>query len=106
MEMWALYQALRYSLSYINWDIEIYTDSALIVNTFNQKWYENWERNGWKNSKKEPVANSDLWKEILGLYRVQRVQIIKVKGHGNNIFNNTADKLAQAAAEGARKTVV
>ena len=44
--------------------IEIVSDSTYVVNCFRDKWYVKWERNGWKNSKREPVANVDLWKPL------------------------------------------
>ena len=76
---------------------EICTDSAYIHNCFKQKWYESWEKNGWKNSKKEPVANRDLWEEILAAVReigMHRLTFTKVKGHNNDRFNEMADKIA------------
>ena len=76
---------------------EICTDSAYIHNCFKQKWYESWEKNGWKNSKKEPVANQDLWKQILAAIReigMYRLTFTKVKGHDGNKFNEMADKIA------------
>ena len=45
-------------------DIEIYSDSAYVCNCINQKWYEKWFKNGWINSKKEPVANRELWESL------------------------------------------
>ena len=29
--------------------VDIYSDSAYVVNAFNQNWIENWQTNGWKN---------------------------------------------------------
>src|SRR5262249_13929836 len=37
--------------------VEIYSDSAYLVNCFRDKWYERWRRNGWKNVQKRPVGN-------------------------------------------------
>jgi Ribonuclease HI len=33
----------------------VHSDSAYVMNCFVQKWYRNWKKNGWVNSKKEPV---------------------------------------------------
>ena len=76
---------------------EICTDSAYIHNCFKQKWYESWERNGWRNAKKEPVANRDLWEEILDLVRkigMHRLTFTKVKGHNGDKYNEMADEIA------------
>ncbi|MGN0962138.1 MAG: RNase H family protein, partial [Clostridia bacterium] len=54
----------------------------------------NWQKNGWKNSKKEPVLNSDLWKILIEMDRKHRITWIKVKGHSDNERNNRCDKLA------------
>ena len=46
----------------------IYTDSAYAANAFNQQWYLNWMKNGWKTADKQDVKNQDLWKRIVALY--------------------------------------
>ena len=45
--------------------VKIYSDSAYLVNCWKQHWWRAWQTNGWKNSKKEPVANPDLWMELI-----------------------------------------
>lgn len=79
-------------------DVDIYSDSAYVVNAFNQHWITNWQRNGWRNSAKAEVANVDLWKRLLELTTVHNVNFIKVKGHADNEFNNRCDRLAVEAA--------
>lgn len=78
--------------------IIIYTDSAYIANCYKQKWYRNWECNGWKTSKKTPVKNSDLWKQLIPYFESPRYMIEKVHGHADNEFNNMADMLATSAS--------
>ncbi len=75
--------------------IEIYTDSAYLVNCINEEWYVNWERNGWKNAKKKPVENKDLWQRLLELLRKYTVTIHKVEGHSGIPLNERADELAR-----------
>jgi ribonuclease HI len=79
----------------------IYTDSAYISNCFKDRWYVNWKKNGWLNAKKEPVANRDLWSDIIYLYEknIDLIRIEKVKGHSNNVFNNRADQVARMEAQ-------
>ena len=74
--------------------VNLYSDSAYVVNAFNQNWIIGWQRNGWKNSAKVPVANIDLWQELLSLTNTHVVSFIKVKGHADNEFNNRCDELA------------
>ncbi|CEH31840.1 Ribonuclease H (RNase H) [Aneurinibacillus migulanus] len=75
----------------------LHSDSAYMVNCFQQGWYKGWIKNGWKNSKKQPVENQDLWKELLALMETHDVQYIKVKGHADNELNNRCDELATGA---------
>ncbi|MDB5083381.1 MAG: ribonuclease [Bacilli bacterium] len=78
-------------------EVTLYSDSAYLINCFQQKWYVNWERNGWVNSKKEPVANQELWKELLHYYRYHQVNFSKVKGHAGIQWNERCDQLAREA---------
>ena len=73
---------------------DIYSDSAYVVNAFNQNWIANWQRNNWKNSAKAEVANVDLWKILLSLTSTHEVVFHKVKGHADNEYNNRCDQLA------------
>lgn len=77
--------------------VKVYSDSAYLVNCFQQNWLRNWQRNGWKNSKGQPVENQDLWKRLIALMENHRVEYIKVKGHSDNVWNNRCDELARAA---------
>lgn len=76
--------------------VDIYSDSAYVVNAFSQNWIDKWIKNGWKNSAKAEVANSDLWKELIDLTSKHNVIFHKVKGHADNDFNNRCDELAVA----------
>lgn len=78
--------------------VRLHTDSAYMVNCFHEAWYERWERNGWKNSKKEPVENRDLWERLISQTRLHHVEFVKVKGHSTDKWNNRCDELARAAA--------
>ena len=77
--------------------VQIYSDSAYVVNAFNQHWIENWIKKNWQNSKKEPVKNKELWLELYALVKQHEVEFIKVKGHSDNEFNNRCDELARNA---------
>jgi ribonuclease HI len=95
MELQAVIEALR-SLKEAC-QVKLYSDSAYVVNCFKQGWMRNWLRNGWKNSKGQPVENQELWKQLNELMEKHRVEYIKVKGHSDNEFNNRCDELARAA---------
>lgn len=75
----------------------IYSDSAYIVNCYKDKWYKNWEKNNWKNSKKKPVANKFLWTQIIPYFENENFSFEKVEGHKDNFWNNIVDKMAVEA---------
>lgn len=77
--------------------VALNSDSAYLINCFKQKWYQSWEKNGWKNSKGEPVQNRDLWEKLLVQVRRHQVQFQKVKGHAGVDLNERCDELARAA---------
>ena len=78
-------------------EVEVYSDSAYVVNAFNAKWIDNWKKNGWKNSQKEEVKNKELWQELDALVQRYKVKFNKVKGHSTNEYNNRCDELARNA---------
>ena len=75
--------------------ITLHSDSAYLINTFQQGWLTKWQLNGWKTSNKGPVENQDLWRTLLDLAAKHQVKWVKVKGHSDNEFNNRCDKLAR-----------
>ena len=95
MEITAVIEGLK-MLKY-KCEVEIYSDSAYVVNAFNNKWIYGWIKNNWINSNKEPVKNKELWQELYNLTKEHEVKFIKVKGHSDNKYNNRCDELARAA---------
>lgn len=75
-------------------DVELYSDSAYLVNAYNQNWIEGWKKKNWKNSSKQDVKNRDLWERLEKQTTIHSVTFIKVKGHSDNEFNNRCDELA------------
>jgi len=81
MELTAVIEGLK-SLKSKDLIVTIYSDSAYVVNCFQQGWYHKWLLNGWKNSKKEPVENKLLWQELIHLVEsFYSLNFYKVKGH-------------------------
>ena len=80
--------------------VELYSDSQYLVKAFNDRWIDGWLKNNWKNSKKEPVKNIDLWKRLLEAKKPHDVKFIWVKGHAGHPGNERCDILATTAADG------
>ena len=97
MELSAVISALS-CLKYPS-KVVLYSDSAYVVNAFNQGWLEDWQTRGWVTSGKKPVLNKDLWLKLVALSKTHDVRFVKVKGHSDNRFNNECDALARAAIE-------
>lgn len=79
--------------------VDLYSDSAYLVNGFVKRWVDNWQRNGWQNSQKKPVENQDLWQRLLALRQMHRISWHKVAGHADNESNNRCDELARTAIQ-------
>ena len=81
--------------------VKIYSDSAYLVNCWKQHWWRAWQANGWKNSKKQPVANPDLWLGLIPFFEKvpSGYDFIKIKGHAGNFWNEEVDRMAVRAKE-------
>ena len=97
MEIMAVLEALRST----DGPVTIVSDSTYVVNCFRDKWWVRWQANGWRNAKKEPVANADLWKPLIELVQQRQPEFRWVKGHSGDQMNDLVDRLAVAAAVAA-----
>ena len=85
--------------------LHVMSGSTYVVNCFRDRWWEKWQRNGWQNSKRQPVANRDLWEPLVDLINARGdVTFGWVRGHGEDPLNNLVDQMAVAATvEAARR---
>ena len=109
MELAAVYEAL----SFLNYEditatktIIVRSDSQYVIKAFNDNWIAGWQRNGWKNSKKQPVANQELWLALIDEVKKQEArgatfQWIWVQGHSGDPMNEKCDRLAVAERDHA-----
>ncbi len=77
--------------------VDLYSDSAYVVNCFRDQWYVRWRQNGWRNKQNQPVGNRDLWEALIALNEQHDVTWHKVAGHSGHPFNDRVDALARAA---------
>jgi ribonuclease HI len=102
MELLAVINALR---TYANSAeaIEIVSDSTYVVHCFRDKWWMGWQRRGWKNSQRQPVANRDLWEPLIELVNSRTdISFTWVKAHNGEPMNELVDQLAVAASLSTR----
>jgi len=97
MEMLAVIKALKQLKEPC--EVDIYSDSAYVVNAFLKGWVGDWEKRGWKTADKKDVKNLDLWQELINLVNKHKVTWHKVKGHADDKYNNICDKLARGEVD-------
>lgn len=97
-ELKALIWCLNYADEYFpDEKCVIYSDSAYVVNMFND-WIHSWASKNWKNSKKVTVENLDLVLEIWEYAKQEfyHCEVCKTEGHKDIVGNELADALATA----------
>lgn len=83
-------------------NVTVTTDSQYLVKGITE-WLPGWIRNGWKNSKKEPVLNRDLWEELAEVAEKHVIIWQWVRGHAGHAENERCDALARKAIESFRR---
>ena len=73
--------------------VNLYTDSKYVKQGITE-WIIKWKANGFKNSKKKPVVNAELWIRLDNLASQHKINWQWVKGHAGHIDNERADALA------------
>ena len=104
MELTAAYEAVRTNVPLAKAATQrliIVSDSTYVVHCFNDRWWVKWKANGFRNAKKEPVANADLWRPFIDFYEnlpvADRPDFQWVKGHSGNPMNDLVDQIAVEA---------
>ena len=74
-------------------EVNLYTDSKYVKQGITE-WIIKWKSNGFKNSKKKPVVNAELWMRLDRLASQYKINWQWVKAHAGHIDNERADALA------------
>jgi ribonuclease HI len=81
--------------------IELHSDSQYVVSNYKTAMFQ-WAASRWRNREGRPVANADLWKDLIRLMKKcypLRVNFHWVKGHSSDKRNKAVDKLAKKSAK-------
>lgn len=78
--------------------VNLFTDSQYLRQGMTE-WLAQWKKKGWRNSKKEPVKNADLWQLLDSLAAQHQIHWHWVKAHAGHPENELADALANQAIE-------
>lgn len=100
MELLAVIEALR-AIKKNELPVTIYSDSQYVVNAISKGWLNTWIKTNFKGDKKNP----DLWKIFYELSKQFVINMVWVKGHADNAYNNRCDELATSAADGKNLAV-
>lgn len=105
MELTAVVEALRHHESENN--LTVFSDSAYIVDCMRFGQWRHWKQNGWLvKGNRRPVANQDLWEQLLDLYYWRDIEFVWVKAHSGNRGNMIANRLAQKASKEMLKKIL
>lgn len=94
MELTAAVHALKGLKKPCN--VDLYTDSEYLRKGMSQ-WLSDWKKRGWVNSRKKPIKNLDLWKQLDELASIHKINWHWVKGHSGHPENDLVDELANKA---------
>ena len=98
MELTAAIEGLR-AIKRKDVGVDVFVDSAYVLGGITS-WIDGWKRKGWVNSKKQPVANKELWLALDAERKLfDDIKFHKVKGHSDNAGNIKADELANLAMD-------
>jgi len=97
MELRAVIEGLK-SIKVSKAHIKVHTDSSYVAS--GPAWIPGWRARGWRTSSGKPVKNVPDWLVLDGLLRAWTVDLIKVRGHSSNFWNNLADRVVSAQING------
>jgi ribonuclease HI len=81
--------------------VQAHVDSTYVMKAFTEHWLDGWQRRSWVNSQKKPVANRDLWEQLLVAAKPHQLKFTRVPGHSGVTLNELVDQLAVAAVRHA-----
>jgi ribonuclease HI len=99
MELLAVIEALRQLKRPCR--VRVVTDSNYVVKGMTE-WISGWIKRDWINSQNEPVANRDLWEELLKRSRSHQIEWVWIRGHNGHPENERCDKMARVAIKGCQ----
>ena len=102
MELAAIIETMvpvNYLAEYQPAEITIRSDSKYLTDAFNKSWIASWQKNGWRNANKKPVANRDLWEKLVQFNSEHHITWEWVQGHSGDPMNERCDQLANEQAD-------
>ena len=79
--------------------VTLYSDSKYLVDAFTLGWVYDWEKQNFREGRTSAVKNPDLWRRLLSLVRIHKVEFRWVRGHNGHDYNERCDALATSFAD-------
>lgn len=104
MELTATIESLRFVRDLGSaYTIDVRADSRYVINGIT-KWIFGWQKNGWRNTQKEEVANRELWEALASVVADVQMSGSKISwnytpGHAGIPGNERADEIATSYAD-------
>lgn len=76
--------------------VEVYTDSEYVRRGITE-WIDAWIQKNWRTQGGKPVANEDLWRELMTQTQRHQIEWHWVRGHSGDEMNERVDQLARQA---------
>lgn len=83
-------------------EIALYSDSKYVIDGIT-KWVHGWKKRGWVNAAKKPVANADLWHDLIEQAARHTISWNWVRGHNGHEENERVDQIASDEADAAAR---
>ena len=80
-------------------EITIFTDSLYVAGGF-RTWVEQWQQNGWVNSRGEPVAYQEEWKKLLELAKPHKITVENAEHEYSGWLKTELSRRAEIAPVG------
>lgn len=81
--------------------IEVFSDSAYVVNAFREDWFSKWEKRNWRNTRGRPVKNKEYWQRLQKIVDGLNVSWYHIPSHAGIKYNEACDSFAKAARHSA-----
>jgi ribonuclease HI len=78
--------------------VNLYSDSAYVINCLKDRWFDKWVSNGWLNNKKNPVENRDAWERLIDAVEKHTVNFFHVKRNTTK-YIRLVDGMAKQASK-------
>lgn len=78
--------------------VNLYSDSAYVINCLKDRWFDKWISNGWLNNKKKPVENKESWERLINVVEKHTVNFFHIKRNSTK-YIRLVDGMAKEASK-------